>query len=394
MTSPTDILRFHPPRLRPSSDLSWVLHRAFGPPDASLSPPAAPGQTLDLARDLDLLGRIASRVPGPRLRQDLGHDAFETVLDERRSIAAWALRVLRTARIVAEAADPLDLPVAFLKGAALHLAEHTPIAARNASDVDVLVPADRAQALHAALVARGFCSPGPSGSAHHLAPLVREDALPVEVHLRIPGCPLPGSGPATHDSLDRAGLLRPLADLPGRARVPVPAFLAAHALVHGIEDHGFGPDRYPPLRMVCDLADLVSTSAADAPTRSAIRRLVGPEVSPLEFQAALDLVERLARGNPPTASDRTPECRLLAHLVAGALDDDYRDALRLRQIAWLFRHRPLATLREKLAFRWDARPPASAPGRVFRTASQFARLVRADLRLRFRSMADRQASPR
>jgi len=385
---PTDDLRFHPPRLRPSPDLSWVLHRAFGPPDASPSPPADPGRALDLARDLDLLGRIASRVPAPRLRQDLGHDAFEAALDERRSIAAWALRVLRTARFVAEAAETLDLPVAFLKGAAMHLAEHTPIAARCASDVDVLVPADRAATFHSALVARGFRSPGPSGSAHHLAPLVRDDALPVEVHLCVPGCPLPGPDPATHDSLDRAGLLRPLGGLPGRARVPAPAFLAAHALVHGIEDHGFGPDRYPPLRMVCDLADLVSASVSDAPTRAAVRRLVGPEVSPLEFQAALDLVERLARGNPPTASDRTPECLLLAHLVAGALDDDYQEALRLRQVAWLLRHRPLATVREKLAFRWGALPPASGPGRAWRTARHLARLVGADLRLRFRSMSD------
>jgi len=90
------------------------------------------------------------------------------------------------------------------------------------------------------------------------------------------------------------------------------------------------------------------------------------------------------QGDPEVAGDPSPAGKLLAHLVAGALDTDYRDALRLRQVAFMLRHRPLASLRDKLGPRMDALSPEAGPDRLWKTVLMLARLVRAEIRVRTR----------
>mgnify|MGYP006967020682 FL=1 len=172
--------------------------------------------------------------------------------------------------------------------------------------------------------------------------------------------------------------------------LPTPSVLAAHALVHGVEDHGFGADRYPPFRMPCDLADLLGPRAGEPACHVEVSSRVGPDVAPVEVAAALDLLARLLAGDPPRPGDTTPSSRLLAHCVAGALRADYRDALRLRQVAFLLGHRPLRVLRGKLWHRLSDVRARPGPARAGSALALLARMVRADLRIRLRSWLVRE----
>lgn len=388
MTAQSARLRFDPPPARATPELAWILARTFAAPDLAVPRPRDPRHAVALALDLDLLGRIASRIPASQLARELGEPGQQAALGERRSVAASTLRVLRTAHRVADAAEHAGLQVAFLKGAALHLSGHALVSARRTSDVDVLAPRDRAEDLQHALMDRGFVPRGTSRSPHHLAPLAQPHDPWVEVHLEIPGCRVPGSpGSMDFRALDLDDHLRPVAALGGRAFVPAPAMLAAHALVHGIDDHGFGADRYPLLRMPCDLADIL-TGVPDAPAIAAqITRIVGASVSAVEVQAALHMVDRLERGDLSILGEPTPSGTLLSHLLAGSLDPDYRNALRLRQVAFLLGSRSLSVAWDKLAHRLDAATLGTGVLRVSRAVALLARLLRAEIRVRRRRRA-------
>lgn len=376
--------RFDPPPLRPDPALAWVLARAFASGDAPVRPPPDASRALALARDLDLSARIASRVDRRILAADLGDPRAADALEDRRRVAAQALHVLRVARDVALAATDAGVPLAFLKGAALHLGSHVAVSARGASDVDVLVDAGRAADLHRALSDRGYRARGTNRSDHHLPPLGRGDEPWVEIHTEVPGCRLPGrTGPLTLAALADAGLLEPVDGLPAPVRIPRGTVLAAHALVHGIDDHGFGADRYPPLRMACDLADLLGPGAPDPATAAAVRSFVGDVVTPGESLAALELVAGLCAGVLARALEAPPAGRLLAHLVAGGLDPAYRDALRLRQTVHLLRTRGFRALGAKARHQLQDLGPGAA--RIPAALRLAARLLRAEAVVRWKS---------
>jgi hypothetical protein len=161
----------------------------------------------------------------------------------------------------------------------------------------------------------------------------------VEVHRLVPGLRLGRSGSAasaTWEDLEREGLLLPLADLPGRCSAAVPEVQAAHALVHGLGQHGFSPSAYSLLKMVADLQDL----GEGALTPRALA-WVARDVPPAEAEAVRRLGARLAAGEDSAAwtagaSGDSPEATLLRHILAGRLDTDYASALRLS----LFRPQP------------------------------------------------------
>ncbi len=376
-------LRFAPPRISATPELCWVLARAFAAPDRVVPGPMNPQRGISLAMDLDLLGRIASRIPAAQLAEEVGTPGKQAAIAERHRVAASTLRILRTAGRVADTAAMTGIPVAFLKGAALHLSGQALVSARGASDVDVLVPAGRAADLQQALLARGFRPRGATRSPHHLAPLGQQADPWVELHLEVPGVTVPGSpGPMTFDALAANDLLLPLATQPGRAWVPASAILAAHALVHGIDDHGFGADRYPLMRMPCDIADIVAATPLGPSIAERVQRFVGDGVRDVEMRAAFSLVDRLLRGDLSLVCDPSPAGRLLSHLLAGAVDPDYRDALRLRQIAFLLRHGSLALLGHKLGQRLDVLSPRAGPDRMWKAVLMLARMVRAEIRVR------------
>lgn len=332
-------VRFRPPPPALTPAVRWMLLRAFGPPGAPRAPgvPVDAGEAVALCRRFDLAARVAARQGRERLAGELGEDAAQALARERARAAAAGLRLAALAERVAALAAARDLPVVFLKFAALDLRGLLVPGSRSACDLDVLPAAGRAAELQETLVAAGFAaSPMPS-QEHQLAALAGPDGI-VEVHRIMLGVRLHGGRSATADDLAAAGLLAPLPALPGRAAVPAPAAAAAHALVHGIAQHGWAPASYPPLKMAADLIDL-GWAGEEGPAQAAqAAHWVAGEVTAAEVEAARRLACALAAGEDAAgwAASSAGEALLLRHALAGELDQRYRRSLRLS----LFRRQP------------------------------------------------------
>jgi hypothetical protein len=234
---------------------------------------------------------------------------------------------------VATAAASIGVPIVLLKFAALRASGRVADGWRGAGDVDVLVASDHSRALAEALGKLGLRDAGFPGEAHQLPQLRDADGRAVEVHVHLPGLRLrPGGSMATVDALAAAGPLQRV-DLPGDCSVPLPHVMAAHAVVHGIAQHGFAPGGYPAFRVVGDLIALGAHEDGGAIARAALP-LVADEVAPDEMAAAVALATRLARADAALFGDvASPEAVLLRHFVAGILDEDYRRSLRLHGLA-------------------------------------------------------------
>jgi hypothetical protein len=114
------------------------------------------------------------------------------------------------------------------------------------------------------LAAGGFSPSAVHDTRHHLRPLEHPLAGSVEVHVAIPGVRVGRDRSSVVEDLHRAGLVEPMPGFAGLL-VPTTAILAAHAIAHGIGQHGMSPHAYPLLRMVGDLLDL-SRGARSAPS--------------------------------------------------------------------------------------------------------------------------------
>lgn len=380
--------RFHPRALRPSAEVVWALLRAFSPRDRP-SPAVAPERALEVARRLDLLPRIAARTPQAQLRAELS-ESLARRLQAAHGVAALAVeRVTSAAREVAATAAEGGTPLAFLKGAALHLAGVTAVGSRFMGDLDVLVPAEHAEGLQRAMRAAGYrpCTSHATGD-HELPKLVSPQGVFLDVHRHLPGVRLgPGSPPATFGGLRDAGLLEPVDGW--KAWVPTCELLAAHALAHTLAQHAFEPRSHPATRLLADLADLGFGSDQE-PDAGAVLPLVQDDAP--EAGAALRLVRQLASG-AALASLPGPEASLLAHLLGGLLDDDYAEALKLRAL-FAGPSRDVGALLSavgRAAFLGRAEAEALyGPGRSgtrrwlrpFELAWKVARALRADLALR------------
>jgi hypothetical protein len=348
--SRTPGLRFDPPRRPPDPAVDWSLARAFAPPPAppaatALAPPALPPElaaaAVGAARRLDLDVRIAARCDPAALAAELGAGLAAELAAARLRTVAAGLLLDELAHQVAAVAAGLGVPLALLKYGALEWSGAAPTGGRRAGDLDVLVPRDRVRALQRRLVAAGFAEAALPDREHQLPPLAapRRGAV-LELHRLVLGVRPGGSGggrSADFDTLDRAGLLRPVgpeAGLPGDVRLPAPEVLAAHCLVHGLVHHGARPDAYPAMRMLADLVDLgIAGDGGEALARRAAE-LTAADVTAVEAAAVAGLCRRLAAGAGAlwTGGD-SPEARLLDHLVGGVFDPAYRDALRLGSLA-------------------------------------------------------------
>lgn len=299
-----------------------MLLRAFGPAGAPFPGTVDPPGVLAMARRFELSARIAARQGRERLAAELGPEAAEAFVRDRRTAAAVGLRLQAAARRVAEVAAPLELPLAFLKFMALETTGVLAAGSRDACDVDVLAPEDRTGELWRALVAAGWTSSGLPDAEHQLPALKDPEGGVVEIHRLLPGVRLEGGSSATFAALDRLGLLAPLPpspiDWPGRATVPAPEVQAAHVLVHGLGQHGYWPASYSLLRMVADLIDL------DALTDRAAG-WVEKDVPAAEAEAVRRLCACLTAGEDPGGTEEV----LLRHMLAGRLDPDYEKSLRL-----------------------------------------------------------------
>jgi hypothetical protein len=329
--------RFRPPRVAMSPAVLWMLRRAFGPTGAP-APAVAAAEALALCRRFELTTRVAARQGRERLDAELGKGAgFGR---EQQAALGMELRLAALAARVAEVAAALDLPVVFLKFAALELSGALAPGSRSAGDVDVLVPEEGTAELQRAFLAQGFSTSDLPGLEHQLPALAGPEGV-IELHRVLLGVRLAGRASATAGDLARAGLLVPLPALPGRAAVPAPAVAVAHTLVHGLAQHGWWPRSYPLFKMMADLIDL-GLGSPDGPGGPALAEQAGGwiavDVPVAEVEAARRLAAALSAGEDLAAwgESPAPEALLLRHLLAGRLDPGYERSLRLG----LFRAQP------------------------------------------------------
>jgi hypothetical protein len=300
---------------------------------------------VELARRFETAGRIAARHGRPRLAAEIGEEAAGGLWRERQRAAAIGLRLHGLMDEAAAAAAALDLPIVWLKFAALEQAGLLPAGSREAADVDLLAPADRAEHLAAALRARGWRSSPLPGYDHHLPGLQHPDGGAVEIHRSLPGVrPTPGAPSATLTALAAAGLLRPApasraepppapADPVSHGRLLALPALVAHLVAHALGQHASSPHVYSLLKTV---ADLIDVGAVRPDAEAAIRRarsLIAADVPSEEVDALLDLAAALAAGDDLLTAEAgraaRPAAILLRHILAGRLAADYAAALRL-----------------------------------------------------------------
>ncbi len=314
--------RFRPPPLAPSSELRWVLERAFGP----IGDAAAPGDTaaaVALALKLDLAARIAARTPPARLGDEVGLEGARRLGLAQLGARSRSRRAALARAEIGRVASAAEIPIVWLKHAALVAMGLCDDGSRDVSDVDVLVPPERAKSLQERLVAQGFMPLDLPGSEHQLPLLAAPSGIGVEVHLCIPGLRAPGSRRyAGWSTLAAHGALLPA---PDGGSIPDRDLVRAHAAVHGLAQHGRTPRAYPLARMLADLHDLAAAGADALPPRA--RAWLEGELTPVEIDAIARLVALTRRGALP--DEREPAGLLLRHLAAGALDDDYVASLKL-----------------------------------------------------------------
>jgi hypothetical protein len=325
--------RFDPPAVGVTPELQWVLGAAFGPAAAVEGGGVDADRALEVATQLDLLSRIGARVDERALAASLGEGAARTVAERARSTAAQGLRVRAMAARVGRIAEGLAIDAVVLKGGALLLHGAVAPGARNVGDIDVLVPASRARELQAALVADGWSESDLPESRHQLAILAHPSGVAVEVHVLLPGVRI-GGGDATAEEVLAGGMTEAVAGLPDGCRVAGRGLLLAHLLVHGVHQHGLAPAAYPMARLLADVQDLVpSREVWDGFLGGGFRWIEGV-VSRREAEAVWGVVSRLGGGEDPAGvlGGDDDAGRLLRHVVAGALDEGYRESLKLRDL--------------------------------------------------------------
>lgn len=329
-------IRFRPPTVRFSPELRWVLLRAFGPLERTCVPDLNHARAAELARLLNLGGRLAARLGRERLALELGTAQGAVLWRSHQVSVGRLLHRTELAHAVADAARQASCEVAYLKSAALHLAGITAAGTRDMADVDVLVDRGRRAAFEDALRSVGFRSMELRSRGESAAGLFMPSRGTVDLHLRVPGLRLtPGAAFAELADLREAGFLVPAPGLGPGLSIPVRSVLAAQTLAHGIGGHGFDPAHYPLLRMVADLVDLGLGGEEGETLVRAIIPWLQNEVSAAEVSAARELCALLATGDPelfsPQAHDR-PAVKLLRHILAGAVDPRYQRALRLHAL--------------------------------------------------------------
>ncbi len=336
--------RFEPPEVPVTPALRWVLARAFASRDTHLAETEGDA-AVALARTFAVAARIASLQPQDRLTGELGPRAAADLKRERALATAQEMRLGAALAAVDATAAELGVPYAPIKGQALVLGGFAPDGGRPSSDIDLLVPAARLDALQNELQRQGFTVAGEA--YEHQAPALRHTGGGlVELHRMLPGVRVDGKRPATssasYDALAAAGLLgpppssmsfRPRGDL----RLPRREVLTAHALVHALAQHGFAPAVFPGFLFLGDLVDLGFRGTAGRATLAGIAPWIEREVSYEEAEAALDLATALAAGESElfessagAGAARSRARLLLDHFHAGATDPRYALALKTR----------------------------------------------------------------
>ena len=343
--------RFDPPEVAVKPALRWVLTRAYAAPDtvfAEIEGDAA----AELALRFGLAARIAARQSADRLVGELGAAAAAKIKRQRALSTAQEMRLFETLTEVDSAAADLRVPYAPLKGQALVLGGFAPEGGRPSADLDLLVPEGKLDALQKELIRRGL---EVAGEAYeHQAPALRHaSGGVVELHRIVPGVRLEAKKSATFEALAAAELLGPPAAVRfrprGDLRLPRREVLAAHALAHGIAQHGLAPAAFPGFLFLADLVDLAFRGSGGRAALATVAPWIARDVSFEEAEAALDLATALAAADatlfdPP----RSPARLLLDHFHAGLTDPRYATSLKTRLLEHPLSDRPQAVAKAEL----------------------------------------------
>ncbi len=327
--------RFDPPAAEPSSELVWVLARAFGPVDTPRDDRVDRAVLFDLAERLGLTERIGARIPASVLYVEVGEMAAAEFAQAHGDAAALELASSGLCRKLGALGRELGLPIIVTKGAALRESGVTATGSRQACDIDVLTIASRLDDLYEALVCEGYRVSGMRAAEHELDALFHPSGLMVEIHRYLRGVRIAGDRSATADDLLDNGLCRGSESDPGGVLVPESQVLLAHVLVHGIAQHGNAPWSYPLLRMVGDVQDLGLDHEGWSSFLAREWRWIARDVSREEATSVWELGHRLGGGESADAiiAGDDPVGLMLSHMVAGTLDEEYQRSLRFSHLA-------------------------------------------------------------
>jgi hypothetical protein len=317
-----------PPETPPSCELQWLLLTAFA------SEPPASTETLEESLLLHYANRLglSERTAARLAPTDLSPAAREPLRDALRRSIASCLVYEGIARQVSATAARHGIPIAFLKGFAFFLLETGPVGARPFADLDVLVPEPGARELFQDLCGEGFVVvPGPA-TEQHLPALRGHQGGLVEIHFSLRGLRQPSGRATAFDDLDSQGLLRALPEFDPTSFLPGKSVLAAHALAHGFQQHLLRPRTYPLFRMIGDLNDLLPDKESWLALEEGWGGTLADALSADDLKAVRSLCLRLARGEIPNPNEPCGAGLLLAHLLAGCLDDDYARSLGTRYL--------------------------------------------------------------
>ena len=325
--------RFDPPRIELDAETAWVFARAFGPVEGAFADEVDGSRAVEAAEAFGLTPRIGARIPAAKLVSEVGEEAAGVFFDGYRQASARAMAQEALCRQLAAVGAEAGIPTIFLKGAALQLIGRTAAGSRESCDVDVLVPSADAARYQRGLIEKGYREEGGVASEHQLLPVYHPSGLMIEVHTLVRGVRLGGEdGSAAGEGLLDRGLCRRVSGFPEEVLVPTDDVLACHLMVHAIGQHGLSPASYPITRFLADVQDLSGSDGAWDGLRGEAFGWIAEDVSREEIEGAISLVNRLGRGEDPrkVVEGDDAEARLLRHTVAGALDEGYRQALKLR----------------------------------------------------------------
>lgn len=316
-----------------TAELEWALCGAFG--EAAGRRRARPDghAAVETARLLGLLPRVVDRLGPERLAAEVGPEAAEKALEGYRASALGSAKRVALARLVGRVAGRNGIRVVALKHAALCLAGVSSPAARSAADADVLVSDIDAARLTEALAEEGIVVSDAPGYDHQHRPLIHPRGGVLELHRTVPGVRLsPREREVNLELVVERGLATPLSAGEPCLFVPRLHVLLAHALAHGLFQHGLEPAAYPAFKLLADVADL-SRCGGEGLLEEALA-LVAAEVNEDDARAAWALPSLIRERGAAGVFDRpeSAEARLLAHFVRGALEPEYGASIRLRSV--------------------------------------------------------------
>ncbi len=329
-------LRFSPPSIDVPAEVDWLLLRALGREFTAWDETGTldPKGLSELAGAVGLLGRVRARWPREKLVPELGAGLLEEADRAIHRIAANELLQERVSSQIAGMASEEGEPSIFLKGLALRLGGHSIAGARQASDIDVLVPRDAAESLSRTLIQEGSTKLEIQPQEHHLPPLDHPLGAVVEIHVDLRGVNLEGRGAATAEECISSGQCRALEGWPEGTYIPDSSLLMAHLLVHGLGQHGFSPGAYPLIQLLADLQDLGFTGEQGERFMEEGLLWIQNEVSQEEVAGTRDLLRQLEEGE--RASEivvrDVAAALILKHMLAGSMDAEYRQSLKLSAV--------------------------------------------------------------